>query len=157
MYVTAWVPEYEELRTFAIERIKTLAVLDEIFEMRTLPPEPFANSIGAFSGRPELIEIEFDSEVADFVASREWHRSQEISVREDGSILLHMCVSNDRPLRTWILGFGGAARVLTPTALAREILEEAEVTRERYMPRLRFEPIKMTLDRRVPLFRRESA
>ena len=111
MYVTAWVPEYEELRTFALERIQTLGVMDEIFEMRTLPPEPFANSIGAFSGRPELIEIEFDAASADYVASREWHRSQAIEVRDDGSILLRLCVCNDRPLHTWILGFGGAARV----------------------------------------------
>lgn len=148
MYVTAWVPEYEETRTFALERIKTLGVLDEVFEPRTLPPEPFANSIGAFSGRPELIEIEFDAGVAHYVESREWHRSQHIDVREDGSILMQLCVCNDRPLRTWILGFGGAARVVTPKSLAREILEEAEMTRERYIPRLRFEPIKMTLERR---------
>ena len=150
MYLTAWVPEYEETRTFALERIKTLAVLDEVFQPRTLPPEPFANSIGAFSGRPELIELEFDADVADYVASREWHRSQEITVRDDGTIAMRLCVSNDRPLRTWILGFGGAARVVAPTSLAREILEEAEMTRERYIPKLRFEPIKMTLGRRQP-------
>ena len=149
MYITAWVPEYEETRTFALERIKTLGVLDEIFEPRTLPPEPFANSIGAFSGRPELIEIEFDAEVADYVASREWHRSQHIDIRDDGSILMQLCVCNDRPLRTWILGFGGVARVVAPKALAREILDEAEMTRERYIPRLRFEPIKMTLEQRL--------
>lgn len=153
MYVTAWVPEYDEARTFALERIKTLGVLDEIFEMRTLPPEPFANSIGAFSRRPELIELEFDADIADYIASREWHTSQEIFVRNDGSILLRLCVCNDRPLRTWILGFGGAARVVTPTALARDILQEAELTRERYMPKLRFEPIKMTMEKRQPSVR----
>ena len=145
MYVTAWVPEYDELRTFALERIKTLAVTDERFEPRTLPPEPFANSLGAFSGRPELIEIEFIADIADYVASREWHRSQEIDVREDGSILMRLCVCNDRPLRTWILGFGGAARVVSPQILAREIFEEIQLAREQYMPKLRFEPLRMTL------------
>jgi proteasome accessory factor B len=157
--VTAWVPEYDEMRTFALERVRTLGVLDEIFELRTLPPEPFANSIGAFSGRPELIEIEFDAAIADYVASREWHRSQEIDVRDDGSILMRLCVCNDRPLRTWILGFGAAVRVVTPTALARDILQEPELTSERYMPKLpfdslrslrpgRLEPIKMTVKQR---------
>ena len=73
MYITGWVQEYEQMRTFAAERIRKLAVTDQIFEMRTLPPEPFGNSIGAFSGRPELMDIEFDRNVADFVASREWH------------------------------------------------------------------------------------
>ena len=146
MYVTAWVPEYDEIRTFALERIKTLGVLDEIFELRTLPPEPFANSIGAFSGRPELIEIEFDAGIADYIASREWHKSQEILVRNDGSILVRLCVCNDRPLKTWILGFGGGARVVTPQALAQDILEEIQLARERYMPKLKFEPLKMTME-----------
>jgi predicted DNA-binding transcriptional regulator YafY len=153
LYVTGWVPEYDELRTFALERILTLGMMDALFEPRALPPEPFANSIGAFSGRPELIEIEFDAEVGDYVAAREWHRSQEAIVREDGSVLLRLCVCNDRPLRTWILGFGGAARVVAPASLAREVLDAIQAARERYIPRLRFEPLKMTLEsRRLPMF-----
>jgi predicted DNA-binding transcriptional regulator YafY len=156
MYLTAWVPEYEEPRTFAVERITTLAVTDEHFEMRTLPPEPFANSLGAFSGRPEPVEIEFDAAIADYVASREWHRSQQMTVRDDGSILMRLCVCIDLPLRTWVLGFGAAARVVSPLSLAREIFEELQGARERYMPKLRFEPIKMTMESR-PLLRRNSA
>lgn len=153
VYVTAWVPEYEEMRTFALERIRTLSLMDEKFELRALPPEPFANSLGPFTARPELVEIEFDPDLAEFIASREWHRSQETVVRDDGSLLLRMCVSIDPPLRRWILGFGDGARVVSPRALAREIFETIQGARERYMPRLTFEPLKMTLDRRkYPLF-----
>lgn len=156
VYVTAWVPEYDELRTFAVERIRTLAVTDERFEPRTLPPEPFANSLGAFNGRPEPIAIAFDASIADYVASREWHASQSIDVSADGSIVMHLRVCNDRPLHTWILGFGGAARVVSPASLAREIFDEIQAAREQYMPTLPFtslraigpgEPIKMTLER----------
>jgi predicted DNA-binding transcriptional regulator YafY len=148
MYLTAWVDEYDEMRTFAVERIKTLGVLDDHFEPRPLQPEPFANSMGAFAGRPELIEIEFDAQIADYVASREWHRSQQIEVCHDGSTLVRLCVCNDRPLRTWILAFGGAARVVSPACLAQEILEEVQAAHERYMPKLKFEPLKMALDTR---------
>lgn len=116
------------------------------FELHRLPPEPFANSLGALSGRPQLIEIEFDSEIADYVALREWHRSQEITVNEDGSILMRLCVCNDQPLRTWILGFGAHARVVTPTALARAVFEDMQGARERYMPVLPFKPLKMALE-----------
>src|SRR6476659_981341 len=67
IYLTAWVLEYSETRTFAIERIRTLAVMDEHFEPRPLPPEPFANSLGVHTGTPELIEIEVDARAADYV------------------------------------------------------------------------------------------
>lgn len=163
MYLTAWVAVYDEMRTFAIERIRTLAVRDDRFDLRPLPAEPFANSLGAFSGRPEAIEIEFDAEVAAYVASREWHRSQEIRARDDGSIAMRLAVCNDRPLRTWILGFGGAARVIAPATLARQIYEEFDAGRDRYTPRLPFDalpalrpsPAKMTLDdEQLPLVAR---
>jgi predicted DNA-binding transcriptional regulator YafY len=154
LYLTAWVDAYDEMRTFAVERIKTLAVRDDHFELRPLPAEPFANSLGVFSGRPELVEIEFDTEVAAYVAARDWHRSQEIRTRDDRSIVMRLTVCNDRPLRAWILGFGGAARVVMPASLAQDIYEEFDAGRERYTPRLPFDalpplrrsPVRMTLD-----------
>ena len=155
MYLTAWVEAYDEMRTFAVERIRTLAVRDDQFELRPLPAEPFANSLGAFSGPPEVIEIEFDHAVADYISSRDWHHSQQLAVREDGSVLMRLLVCNDRTLRTWILGFGGAARVLAPTSLAREIYEEFDAARERYTPKLPFDrfgparapaPLKMWIE-----------
>jgi hypothetical protein len=45
----------------------------------------------------------------------------------------------DRALRSWILGFGPLVRVVSPPALAEEILEEIEAARELYMPRMAFE------------------
>jgi predicted DNA-binding transcriptional regulator YafY len=142
MYLTAWVESYEEMRTFAVERIRTLGVRDDHFELRPLPAEPFANSLGVFSGPPEVVEIEFDADVADYVAAREWHRSQHVFVNEDGSIVLRLLVCNDRPLRTWILGFGGRARVIAPRALAREIYEQFDAARERYTPKLPFDSLR---------------
>jgi predicted DNA-binding transcriptional regulator YafY len=144
MYLTAFVAEYGETRTFAIERIRLLAVLDEHFDPRPLPPEPFANSLGVHTGSPELVEIEFDADVADYVREREWHRSQEIVERDDGSVLVQLCVCVDRPLRSWILSFGAAARVVIPSTLVQEIAAETQRARDRYAVRAaRFDMLKI--------------
>jgi predicted DNA-binding transcriptional regulator YafY len=143
MYVTAWVPEYDELRTFALERILTLGVRDDQFEPRALPAEPFANSLGVFSGSPQLIEIEFDADAAEYVRERGWHRSQEIVDGDDGSIVLRLCVSDDRALRAWILSFGASARVVSPMKLAQGISEEIEAARQRYAPRLKLKMLRL--------------
>jgi len=159
IYVTAWVEEYDEMRTFALERIRTLGVTDELFEPRPLPLEPFANSLGVFSGSPEVVEIAFDARSADYVREREWHRSQEINEGECGGIVLRLCVSDDRALRAWILSFGASARVLAPARLAQGIYEEFRAARQRYAPRLRPEALKMTMDSRATLllFQRATA
>jgi predicted DNA-binding transcriptional regulator YafY len=155
IYLTAYVPGYSEMRTFAIERIRTLAVMDEQFEPRPLPPEPFANSLGVHTGSPELIEIEIDARAADYVKEREWHRSQEIVERQEGSLLLRLCVCNDRPLRSWIHSLGPMARVVSPAGLVREILEELQEARDKYIPRLPLDMARMTIpnarEARLPL------
>jgi predicted DNA-binding transcriptional regulator YafY len=132
IYLTAFVPEYNEIRTFALERIQTLGISDDHFDPRPLPPEPFANSLGVHTGHPERIEVEFDEAVASFVQEREWHRSQEFVARADGSVLMKLLVCNDAPLRSWILGFGSHARVVSPASLATEIGEELERGAARY-------------------------
>ena len=73
--------------------------------------------------RPELIEIEFTSEAADYIREREWHRSQELVDRADGSLLLRLCVCNDRRLRSWILSFGPLAHVVARFRLAQDVFE----------------------------------
>jgi predicted DNA-binding transcriptional regulator YafY len=132
VYLTAWVPEYGQTRTFAVERIQTLAVEDTRFTRRALPAEPFADSIGVNSGTPERVEIEFTADAAEYIKEREWHRSQQIDEREDGSVLLRLEVCVDRPLRSWILSFGPQARVVTPAALVYDIAAAMDAARSRY-------------------------
>jgi predicted DNA-binding transcriptional regulator YafY len=146
LYVLAWVPEYAEMRTFAAERIHTFGLRDEVFAPRPLPTEPFANSLGVNSGTPETIVIEFEPEAAAYVREREWHTSQVIDERGDGGIVLTMEVCNDRPLRAWVLGFGGSAQVISPDSLAHDIFEAANDLRRRYQrasTKGRFEMLKI--------------
>lgn len=146
VYLIAFVPAYAQLRTFAAERIETLTVTDERFDPKPLPAEPFPHSLGVNTGPPERIRIEFDESVAPYIRERQWHASQQIEERTDGSILLTLDVCRDRPLQRWILGFGALARVDSPAALAQEILEAIEAARERYVPRLKFAMAKMPAD-----------
>jgi predicted DNA-binding transcriptional regulator YafY len=125
LYLVAWVPAYDEFRTFATERIERLTVTDETFKRtRELPATLFGTSMGVFTGEPERIEITFAPRLAIVVRSRIWHDSQELTDLPDGGVRMTLLVSNDWALRSWLLGFGAAARVVTPAALARSIADE---------------------------------
>jgi len=122
LYLLAYVPEYAEVRTFAVERIAELSVLEERFTpVEELPDAAFPHSLGVHSGTPEHVEVEFQKEVADYVRMREWHASQVVSDQPDGSIRLGLDVCRDRALESWILSFGPGARVISPASLARTI------------------------------------
>lgn len=133
LYLVAFVPEYAQTRTFALDRIKSLSVTEERFEPAEGDETAFAHSLGVHEGPPERIEIAFEPRIARYVRARLWHPSQEVRENPDGGITLALDVSNDFALRSWILGFGPLARVLSPASLAAQILEESTRTRELYL------------------------
>jgi predicted DNA-binding transcriptional regulator YafY len=140
LYLVAFVPEYGQIRNFAAERIRSFTPTDKGF---TPVPQgdgsPFAASLGVNDGRPERVEIEFAPRVARYIREREWHASQRLQDLPDGGVRLTMKVCRDWALRSWVLGFGPHARVIAPSALAEEILEQLEEAHDGYAPRLAFE------------------
>ena len=132
LYVVAFVPEYKELRTFAVERIQSLSLTEERFEPVELPADAFADSLGVNQGTPERVEIVFEPRIARYVKERIWHASQQTVEATDGTLTLTLHVCNDWALRSWILGFGPLARVASPPELVKQILDEAERTRLQY-------------------------
>ena len=136
VYLVGWVPEYGAFRTFATERIEKLSLCDQTFtRTRTLPATLFGSSLGVFSGEPEPVTIEFEARAALFVRGRTWHPSQTVEERPDGRLRLTLCVTHDWALRSWVLGFGAAARVIAPAALAAAIAEECRAMLQTYAGR----------------------
>jgi predicted DNA-binding transcriptional regulator YafY len=132
LYVVGYVAEYGELRTFAVERIQSLSVTEERFQPVDLPADAFANSLGVNEGTPERIEIVFEPRIARYLRDRVWHSSQQTKEAADGTLTLTLNVCNDWALRSWILGFGPLARVVSPPELVRQIQDEADRTRLQY-------------------------
>jgi predicted DNA-binding transcriptional regulator YafY len=132
-YLLAYVPEYREVRTFAVERLQRVSLLDDRFQPIESPPgEAFPNSLGVHSGEPERVEVDFQPAVADYVRAREWHPSQRATMLEGGGVRMSLDVCLDRALTSWILSFGPFARVLTPDRLARDIAAQLSEASGRY-------------------------
>lgn len=133
IYLLAFVPEYREVRTFALDRIAQISLLEERFTPPgDLPDEAFPHSLGVHSAPPEDVRVAFDATTARYVRSRDWHPSQQVDEQPDGSIVLRLHVCIDRSLRSWILGFGAAARALAPDTLASALADELRTAATRY-------------------------
>jgi len=132
LYVIGYVPEYGALRTFSVDRIAQVSITEERFEPLELPDDTFAHSLGVNQGTPEPIEIRFAPRIARYVRERVWHPSQEVSDLDDGSLRLTLNVVNDWALKSWVLGFGGLATIVSPAQLADEIVRELEAARQNY-------------------------
>ena len=135
LYVIGFVPEYEAVRTFAVDRIAQVSMMEERFEPLELPDDAFAHSLGVTQGTPERIQVRFAPKIARYVRERVWHPSQTIAEDADGAIEVTLNVVNDWALKSWILGFGGLATVTFPAALADDIAREVETARDNYARR----------------------
>jgi predicted DNA-binding transcriptional regulator YafY len=134
LYLLAYVPDYKDVRTFAVDRIASASLEKQTF---TPPKQPigedvFANSLGVNTGPAERVEIEFDARVAPYVRARVWHASQQISDAEEGGLRLTMNVCHDWALRSWLLSWGPFARVVSPPGLAAEITTDLQSAAARY-------------------------
>ena len=134
LYLLAFVPEYGEVRTFAVDRLENISLLEERFvPADEVPDRAFAHSLGVHSGPPEHEEVDFDRSAARYIRSRQWHSSQRLDDLPDGGVRLTLEVCVDRALRQWVLGFGAAARVVVPSSLAAELAGEHERAHARYL------------------------
>jgi proteasome accessory factor B len=125
VYLVAWVPQYDEFRTFAVERIERLSVQETTFKRtRELPADVFGASLGVFSAEPERVVIEFAARVAPYIHGKTWHESQTSTILADGRVRMTLDVSIDWALTSWLLGFGGDVKVVSPAKLARSMREE---------------------------------
>ena len=122
LYLLAYVPDYEDVRTFAVDRIASVSLEKQTFTpSRAIPDDVFGNSLGVNTGPPSHVEIAFDKRVTPYVRARVWHPSQILREGADGGVVLTLEVCNDLALRSWMLGWGASARVLAPAALAADI------------------------------------
>jgi predicted DNA-binding transcriptional regulator YafY len=123
LYFFGRVEEYGEIRTFAVERIQRIALMDETFEMPA-ESEIDAHTSGAFGitgGTPEEVVLRFDASTADSVKDRTWHPSQKVTERSDGSFDLSMNVALSRELKAFIRSYVPRVIVVKPQSLKDDI------------------------------------
>jgi predicted DNA-binding transcriptional regulator YafY len=126
LYLYARAHEYGEVRTFAVERIQKIEVLDLNFKSQEAfdATEYVKGAFGIAGGKPEPVEMVFDASQAGYIRERVWHESQQLEEKPDGSTGLRMNVYPSPELKSWVKGFIPHVRVILPVRLRDEIAKD---------------------------------
>lgn len=124
-YLDAWCHLRDELRSFAVDAIKTVKTVDAA--ARDIPESELAAALaagyGIFAGtRVQWATLVFTPERARWVAAEHWHREQEGKFLDDGSYQLRLPYSNDPELIMDILKYGPDCQVEGPAELREKVL-----------------------------------
>ncbi len=151
LYLFGYVEEYDQIRTFAVERIEELEKLTDTFEK----PSDFSvesyleSSFGLVKEDPFDVEIHFKPNVASYVRSRLWHPSQKVKDVGNGEIVVSMHVGGEFELGAWIMSFGPSATVLSPEKLRRRIETDLARTLDSYRVEVTVAPTGRKTRRKV--------
>ncbi len=134
LYVVGLDHRSDEIRTFAVDRIRRIEPTERTFEARKdFDFDAYiGSSFGVIAESPVRVRIRFDRRWATYVRERTWHESQAFEPRAGGKLELSMDVGSTPDLRTWILSFGSGAEVLEPSSLRSEVQREFEGALTRY-------------------------
>lgn len=86
----------------------------------------FGQAWAVMRGTPRArVEIDFTPDFAVNIADTEWHATQTITMRDDGSMRFTCHVDGLDEIVWWVLSMGAHARVIRPKALALRVAREA--------------------------------
>jgi len=125
-----------ELRTFKIERIYRAEPLKEPYSL----PEDFdptallTNAWGIWYTDEQPVEVilKFGQRVAQRVGETRWHRTEQVTKLEDGSLLWRALIAEPQEMMPWIRGWGADVEVMAPEELREAILAEIRKMGELY-------------------------
>jgi len=110
----------KNIRTYVLARMKSIETTDlEFKKPRSFSARQYlATSFGIFSGdREYTVLIEFDLFASQLIRERQWHSTQKIEEKSDGTVTLSMRLGSLPEVARWVLSWGEHARVLAPEEL----------------------------------------
>ena len=133
-YLVGYCHLRKDVRLFALDRVVDIAVSET---PASIPPEtdldmPMHAGMGAFSGVPQPVTIQFSPPAADYIAEKTWHPTQRVTRRKDGRLIFEADVAINAELVGFVLRWGAAAEVIAPPAFRRQVASEISAMNERY-------------------------
>jgi predicted DNA-binding transcriptional regulator YafY len=134
-YLDAWCHLRDELRSFAVDAIKTVKTIDA--EAQEIPAGELDAALGAgygiFAGAEvQWATLAFTPERSRWVAAERWHPEQQGRFLDNGSYQLRLPYSNDPELIMDILKYGPDCEVLAPARLRAKVVDLLKAAVGRY-------------------------
>ena len=124
-YVIAFCNLKSQIRTFKVERIESVLILDDKYEI----PQDFSAdaylspALGIMVTGQEAtgVKLRFSGGLSRIIEESIWHPSQKLNREADGCLVMKISVNETPELTAWILGWGERVEVLEPEHLRNDI------------------------------------
>lgn len=134
-YVIGYCHQAGEIRTFKLERIRSVEILKEQYKMpKDFDPHEYLESALGITiyGKTKTVKLRFAPEIARIAEETKLHGSQSVQKQHGGSAVVTMKVPVTVQLESFILGWGDKVEVLEPRELRQRIAKVSQSTADLY-------------------------
>lgn len=127
LYLMAFSPEHDEVRTYKVDRMEAVEVSSFVFQRhRDFDAAVYlSGSLGVYDGDEDIVvAIRFTPDAARHAQESAWHRSKSFAPQPDGGVILRLRLSSTVEIRSRVLAYGAGAVVLEPESLRAEVAAE---------------------------------
>lgn len=134
-YVIALDKKSNEIRDFALSRIRSITPTNETFSL--LPnfnvKEYLQGQFGGYVGRKtHKVVVLFDCYQARWIREKKWQGETARKEHSNGSLTLYLETPSLEPVKRWVLQFGSHAEVISPRELREEMIKESTALAKLY-------------------------
>lgn len=124
------------LRVFSLDRMAAVQTLDD--PALDTPTSEWGQVLeagyGIYNGGPlQTAVLLFDAASSRWVRDQTWHPDQQLVLRADGALELHLPYLNPQELVTEVLSWGSSVKVLSPPELSLHIRKALEANLAQYL------------------------
>ena len=120
---------HKSVRSFRLNRIRELKPTEKCFvDGDNFDVNDYLGKAWSMIPEGQLynIKLKFLPEVALDVAEVQWHSTQQVTFKEDGSAIIEFRVDGLNEIIWWILSYGDKVQVLAPRILRQRIIKIAQ-------------------------------
>lgn len=124
----------DDFRTFSLDRIRSLKLLDEYFLPGSLSVESEISGLfGAFmDGEPTEVVVRFDEEIRQYVERTRWHQTQSERELPDGRLEVTFTANGIEGFRHWIYKWLPYVEIVAPEELREIVIQELDIALKKH-------------------------
>lgn len=123
---------YEAPTSLALQRLQKVLVSRRSSAHLQDAVEENKGAFGLMQSKAFAMRVKFSAAAATYVAEREWSSDQKIVAHENGDVTISMTARSPVEAVSWVLSFGDAAEVLSPTWLRDDVARQVASLAARY-------------------------
>ena len=136
-YFIGYCHDKKEPRMFSFSRVQNAVLTKQHFNIPKdfKSEEFFDKEMGVFASAKTAytVELLIANEIGTYALERQWHDTQKVEQREDGSVFVQFTTTQIPEVLRWVLGQGHTVKVLNPPELVEMVKGEIEKVRGMYV------------------------